>query len=287
MQLGLFCSSNRPHLWGDLIKTLSNNSVDWNLCMAGPNLPIEPLPGNVKYIQTNVKPAQCYFIAAHNVVGDYISHMGDDVILSPGCLDDMVNLIDGKMTISSPAFVPHGDIKNKKTENHYSLWDARGYLDGDTRSTSTNKMHWGTIIPLSFPLPFFSCMHRETFDSIGIDKNYVAMWWNLDMAFELISKGGKIIISDTSYSYDFRGSGASLCWIACDLFYYNDMWVDQAIIGGADKIVRTTRKEFIDPLIYNDTVLTVSQGKVYPPLSDKGEYTVPRRKKVKIIPRWV
>ena len=94
MQVGIYCSSNKPHLWDSLYQTLSQNNVDFNLCIAGPYPPIDELPGNVKYIQTNVKPAQCFFIAANNVKGDYITPMSDDIIFSPGFLDDMVRLID-------------------------------------------------------------------------------------------------------------------------------------------------------------------------------------------------
>ena len=287
MGIGLFCPSNRPHLWGDLIKTLSNNSVDWNLCIAGPYPPIEPLPGNVKYIQTNVKPAQCAFIAANNVEGDCIALTNDDLIFSPGCLDDMSKLLEEKgMIVASPFFMPGGDIKNVKQTDHYLFWDARGYPSGDSRATRENKIYAGTLLPLTFSMPLVGFIRKDTFNNIGIDKNFVGMWWPQDISMELVSKGGKVVVSKTSYCYDFRGGGDSLCRIACDLFYLDDMWVDQAIVGGADKKVRTTRKEPIDPLVYNDTVLTVSQGRVYPPLSKDGTFQYPRKKR-KITPEWM
>jgi len=287
MQIGVYCSSKRPYLWGGLYQTLTTNNVNFNLCIAGPNPPIEPLPGNMKYIQTNVKPAQCWFIAAQNTVGDYVMNIPDDMILSHGCLDDMTKLISGDMTISSPELIPHGNMINKKKENHYLMWDARGYVKGDPRDNYTNKRCTGTILPLLSPIPLLSFMRKETFNNIGIDKQYVAMWWNLDMSLELISRGGKIIISENSYGYEFRGGGdkGSLCQIPDDIFYYNDMWIDQAIIGGPDKKVRTTRKEPIDPLVYNETVLTVSQGRVYPPLSTIGTYDAGNGEQ--ITPRWI
>jgi len=277
MQVGVYCSSNRPQYWSGIIKMLSNNSVDWNLCIAGPNPPIEPLPGNVKWIQTNVKPAQCWFIAAHNTTGDYVMRINDDELLSPGCLDDMVKLIEGKKdTVVSPFFMPDGNIKNKNIRSHYSMWDARGYLDGDSRATKKNGKYFGIGVELNFPLPFADFIRRDNFNKTGIDKYFVGVWWNYDMCVEIVSKGGQIIISENSYGYDFRGGVPGLSQMGHDLLYMADMWIDQAIINGPDKKVRTVRKKPIEPLIYNDTVSTVSQGLVYPPPLEKGGiYEVP------------
>jgi len=259
MQVGIFCSSNKPHLWNNLYESLSHNNVDFNLCIAGPNPPIEPLPGNVKYIQTNVKPAQCWFIAAHNVVGDYIMYLPDDVVLSHGCLDDLVKLIDGKMTISSPNFMLFG-----KKVDHRILSDPRGYPSIDPRSTSPDKNIRKKFIMLDFPLPAGSMMYRETFDQLGgFDKHFVALSWDLDMAFELISRGGKIVISDIGLLEEIPGGKISVCRFAHDYYYLIDMWLDDN--NSNDKILNR-RKKPVDPLIYNNTVLTVSQGVKIPKL---------------------
>ena len=269
MQVGVFCSSNKPYLWENLYYMFSQTDVDFNLCIAGPNPPIEPLPGNVKYIQTNVKPAQCAFIAANNTNGDYVVNTNDDYFISPGLLDDLAKLVNmDKMTIASP-YINRGDFIYKK-ECHNNLWDIRGYPEGDSRATHENRRYAGTMIPLSFPLPFIPFMHRDTFNQIGIDKQHITDWWHIDIVMELVSRGGKSILSKTSYGYDFRSGKASICQIPCDLIYLDNMWIDEAIVNGEDKKLRTTRKKPIDPLIYNDTVLTVSQGKVHPPTLEGG-----------------
>ena len=292
MQVGIYCSSNKPHLWGSMYQTLSQNDIDFNLCIAGPNPPVETLPSNVKYIQTNVKPAQCYFIAAHNTTGDYIMHTPDDVIFSPEYLDDMVKLISvNKMDIVSPGRSTYSNISHKT--DFCQIWDARGYLEGDPRSNNTNRKYAGTMLPLNFSLPIMNFMHRETFNSVGIDKNFIGMWWTEDVSMELVSRGSRIIVSENSYSYDFRSGKTSLCQMPCDVLYFNDMWIDQAVINGPDKKVRSTRKQPIDPLIYNETVLTVSQGRVYPPpLENKGTYETELRTNMgnpirMIPPSWI
>ena len=278
MQVGLFCSSNKPHLWKGLIKTLSNNSVDWNLCIAGPNTPIEPLPGNVNFIQTNVKPAQCFFIASYNVKGDCIMQVGDDTTFSNGCLDNLVKLLDHKMTIVTPRV---GSNKSWRVPSfdHYALSDPRGYPSSDPRSTSKDKNIRAKIIALDFPRPAGSMMYRDTFNSIGIDKNYVAVQWDFDMSFELISRGGKVSLSETSIitmmSCIPGHHKTFLSRLLCDEFYFSDMWID-------GDTVRVNRKNTIDPLIYSKDVLKVSQGKKKPDLSQN-----PFRNKLeKTVSRW-
>ena len=229
MRIGVFCSSNKPHLWDSLYKTLSANDVDWSLCIAGPNPPIEPLPGNVKYIQTNVKPAQCFFIAEQNTTSDLVSMMSDDTLLSPGCLDNLSKIVNNKMIIASTKY-------------------ARGspYLFRQK----------GRYITLSFPFPTVATMHRETFDEVGIDKNYVAMFWDLDLAFELVLRGRKVVISDVSFSSDEKGVNR-LCKGFGDYGYLLDMWT-------CGKKVRDKRKELIDSFVYTPDILEVSQGRKNP-----------------------
>lgn len=262
MEVGVFCSSNKPYLWGNLYETLSATSVNFNLCIAGPYPPIEPLPGNVKYIQTNVKPAQCYFIAEQNTIGECIMMMADDVSLTPYCLDDLVGMMDGKMTIAS--------CKYSRTINldqaHYWFVDKRvPKIEGKWK-----------VITLDFPLPIGAMMYREIFDDIGIDKNYIAMNWNVDMYFNVVSNGGKIILSNKSVLSDLKISG--LCKVGGDYNYLTEMWFN------GDKF-RHKRKNPVSPLVYNDTVLTVSQGRVHPSVLEKREYKVGT--KSKIIPDWV
>ena len=241
MQVGVYCSSIRPYFWDNLYKMLSNNDVDFNLCIAGPYSSEKPLPSNVKYIQTNVKPPQCWFIAAQNTAGDYVMSIEDDSTHSPGSLDDLVKLVDGKMTLASPKYSRIIDCGG----SHYDF--------ADKRVGKVKKQR--KIITLDFPLPVNAMMHRDTFNDIGIDKNFIGVYWILDISFELVSRGGKIIISETSVISDFKTSG--LCKSGGDYEYLTDMWFD------GDE-VRSKRKQPIDPLVYGDDVLIVSQGRRHP-----------------------
>jgi len=243
MEIGIYCSSIRPHLWVDLYKTLSTNNANFNLCISGPYPPISTLPGNVKYIQTNVKPPQCNFIAANNTEGDYIFNVPDDITLNPGCLDNLLKTVRSeKNVITTP--------KYKGRESQYQLV---------TELACTRADNTAQFIPINFPIPVCTLMRRKDFDSIGIDKSFLATFWDQDMSFEFVSRGGKCILSENSFIKDIQGPETSTLGILAlnneDYFWrFVDMWTDNR------KTLRTKRKVPIDPLVYNDTVLTVSQG---------------------------
>ena len=188
MEIGVYCTSIRPNLWNDLFESLSKNDVDYNICMAGPCPPIAPLPGNVKYISTNVKPPQCCFIAANNTKGDYIVYVTDDGRLSPGCLDSLSNIIQKeKKAIVSPTYINAEDLSQLPIE----------WIDEKPSK----------FIQLDYPLQTFGLMRREDFNNTGIDKSFIGAWWCEDQALEFVSNGGKTMIDDKSTGTDIKSFG--------------------------------------------------------------------------------
>ena len=151
MEIGVYCTSIRPHLWNELHKSLSQNNVKFNLCITGPCPPIEPLPGNIKYISTNVKPPQCNFIAINNTTGDYVLSVTDDLRYSSGTLDNLADIIlKNPNVITCPIFKTIGN-----QEGHYFFIVERGWQ----RDDKTPK-----VIKLDFPLPAGALMRRKTFN---------------------------------------------------------------------------------------------------------------------------
>jgi len=242
MEIGIYCTSIRPHLWKGLHESLSQNNANFNLCIAGPCPPTKPLPTNAKYIYTNVKPAQCAFIAANNTKGDYITMMSDDARLSAGALDNLLKIIiTEQKTIVSSVWQILGSAKA-----HYSLVVEWGYQRSDNKVRTIN---------LNFPWPIAGLIRREDYDELGVDKNFIGGFWELDTIFEFVSRGGKIIIDENSI-FTEEGEHYHLGALSVSIGDYQkflDMWINK------DK-VRTERRVPIDSLIYNDTVLTVSQG---------------------------
>ena len=101
VQVSLHCTSNRPELWMALYNSLLSNTVNWELVITGPTTTHGYLPGNFKYIQTDVKPMQGQHIAALNCAGEIICICADDTILSPGCLDKVYSLYKSRNNYKS------------------------------------------------------------------------------------------------------------------------------------------------------------------------------------------
>jgi hypothetical protein len=215
--------------------------VDFNLCFAGPCPSDKPLPGNVKHILTNVKPPQCCLVAANNTKGDYIMLTADDHWYSDGCLDNLLKIITSKEKIvATPTY---------QRESQYKLVTDFGWMRQDQIDQ---------YILLPFPIPVSHLMRRDDFNNTGIDKNFIGVFWDQDMIFDLVSKGGQCIRSENSFTKDEQSQELShlgmLSFNNVDYFRFVDMWTDNR------KTLRSQRKVPIDPLIYNNTVLTTSQG---------------------------
>ena len=213
--------------------------------MVGPNPPDYELPKNLKYIQSNVKPAQCWFIASHNVEGDFICYIGDDAICDAGSLDSMVGTVKSSKNIMASVV--------SVDRNPY---DLPIYYAGVPR-----------IVKIKYPLPHVCVMYKQAFDDINIDRGFLSLRFTEDMALELISRGGQVVI-DKHHTYvevDIPPQQERLVSSAsgiCDYGYFLNMWLNP--ISDDVHEIRSIRAKPIEPFVYNDTVLTVSQGATYP-----------------------
>ena len=254
-KVGVFCSSNNPSMWPGLYMSLTHNKIDFNICVVGPTSPPTStsynLPPNFKYIQSNVKPVQCCFIAANNTEGDYIINVPDDARLSPGYLDKTYSVVNGQKNV----------VASGRYTAYLERWMLECFLIYSENLFGWNKKGEQYVIRMDSTIPVMPMIHRETFFDIGVDKNYIAAFWDIDIAFELKSRGGRsvlvedvfvdeIVISDNSLSYYSRDIG--------DYAFLTNLWfyADNGKIRQYDK-----RRIPIEPMEYNTDVLKVSQGK--------------------------
>jgi hypothetical protein len=86
-----FCASAlRPNHWEECYNSLAGNRLDdWELIFVGPNPPLKPLPSNFIYIQSNVKPAQCYEIAFRHAKGELLTWTADDATYPGNVVNDV------------------------------------------------------------------------------------------------------------------------------------------------------------------------------------------------------
>ena len=79
-KISLIASASRPENWSGLYESIGDNETSFELVFVGPNAPKEVLPDNFIYIKSNVKPAQCWEIAARHATGNLLMYVADDIV---------------------------------------------------------------------------------------------------------------------------------------------------------------------------------------------------------------
>jgi len=239
--VGIFCSSIKPHLWMGVYESLSNSKTLFEVCFVGPIAPQFDLPKNMKYISSNVKPAQCFYIGATRVFGEFLFNMPDDLCLyDQWSRDNKVPfldlMLDFYLKFKSQDIIVSAQYKYKKK--------------GRNPEYSTHEFEYDKNILL----PVGGLMHRSLWNSIGIDKNFVALYWAEDIAMELYSREGMVIINKNLITSSHEGGKLCQCENNHDRNLWKKMWLKDN--GTSLK----TRKCKIDPITETPNILTVSQG---------------------------
>jgi len=180
--ISLFGSAIRTHNWERLYSSLTKNSVSFELILVGPDVPDFPLPKNFHYIYSNVKPAQCFEIAARYATGDFIMHVGDELIFSDNALNEMFNLYEKNASEEL--------IVSSRLSRHNELLDM--------------KMHrFLDIVPDSPLIPFCALMSKKLWNRLGgIDRRFTALCWDADIAMRVLEIGGSILYADKAIVED-------------------------------------------------------------------------------------
>lgn len=206
-KIGIVASAFRPQNWMNLYKSIGDNQVDFELVFVGPNPPDYELPNNFRFIRSLVKPTQCFEIAFRNTSAELVMHIGDDLIFrTPSPLDRLYKMYkscNNDKIILSCRYMLNG--QEQPVIEHY-------YLCGDINSP---------IMPLA------GLMSRNLFNSIGgIDRNFIAVMWDLDIAMRVYALGGDVFFSDVFMDED-KGNGSRLCedFLWHDRGLLDDLWV--------------------------------------------------------------
>ena len=226
---------------GNWMSTYNNigkpSLVDLEFIFVGPNAPNYNLPKNFRFIQSAVKPTQCIEIAARNATGDFIMQISDD------CLFKTKHPIDKLYK----TFL--------RNESEKIIVSSRYLMDGVMIPLDSCRLINGD--PKSPLMPLALLMKRSLYNRLGgIDKNFIAILWDLDIAMRLYSIGGKVVMSRVLLNED-RGAaslGGSLCvdYYKIEMEYLHSLWVK----NGKTLLKRTSRFEPFN----NHNLLKFSQG---------------------------
>ncbi len=198
-EICIFAPANRPQNWMDLYKSIGENDVEFELVFVGPNQPNYRLPNNFRFISSPVKPAQCAEIALRNTTADLVMNFADDCMFKGSRpLDRLYETY-------------------KSYNNDKIILSCKYMLDGEDQSGCAYFSKSDSIegaYDKSTPLmPLCGLMSRNLLMSMGgIDKNFIAIMWDSDIAMRVHALGGDVILSDVFLEEDSdKAAGSELC----------------------------------------------------------------------------
>jgi hypothetical protein len=215
-----------------------NSSIPFEMVFVGPKEPDFILPDNFKYIKTDVKPVQCYEIGARNTSGELILYMMDDCIfMTP---DPLGKLYEQYVSYNLPKL----------------MLSCRFMTDGVDASYECHR--FSIKDPNSPIMPIGGLISRDIYMELGgADRNFVAVYWDLDLALRLYSIGGRVLLSEDVYINEVRAlcgniSTASEPYGKYDKKLLQDLWV------GLDGL-HFNRLQSFEPFL-DEGILEESQG---------------------------
>ena len=240
--ISVFLTSIRPHNWMKLYASCAQaTSSDFEVVITGPKDAAFTRPPNMRFVYTDVKPAQALEAAARNCRGDYVVQAVDDIEFTPGAFDLMLDVLKEPRTIATCVYWVHGvEHMISHTENIFGA--EGGYPNKATKNP---------------PAPI--CPMLRSLDwsmANGSDPIFGAQYAQDDLYFRLLAGGWRTVFVNGRVT---EASGGSDLWRTKgqnDLTTLRSLW-------------RTPDGEWTTELrkgsgMYNGlTILTQNQGRVW------------------------
>jgi hypothetical protein len=175
--ISLYGPAIRTQGWLQIYNILQDNEIPFEIVFVGPNEPDYILPDNFKYIKADVKPSQCMEIAARNSTGELLLNVVDDLeFVTTNALDKLYN-----------TYISYNESN--------LIVSCRYMMDGIDISNECHRFH--ATDPTSPIMPVSGLISKKLYSELGgIDRNFLALFSDLDIALRLYSIGGKVVLSD-------------------------------------------------------------------------------------------
>lgn len=192
----------------------STNNVNFEFVFCGPQSPNYTLPENFTHIKAEVKPVQCFEIAARNCKGKALLQVVDDIEFSSGAVDLMFEAYN---------------------QDPKHIMATCKYFEGD-RDLSDYQNFLGAIDATPWPqLPVCGLFDRELYHEIGgADIIFFGIMAELDIYMRLWKHGVKTVFVDGIIKEIITEHGL------CSRFWNTDRPIIKKIwqVGSNDVITR-------------------------------------------------
>ena len=175
IDISLFASAVRIKDWLTFYDSLKPNTINWEVVFCGNKKPDFELPENFKFIYANVKPAQCYEIAARACKGELLGWTCDDATYSmPGTEEkNLDNAYNFYKKLGQPKII----VAMRPIEDGRDIWYHHHFF-GKWRNT-----------PFMAPM---GLINREFFKELGgYDRNFISAQAENDIVMRAIEQGGR------------------------------------------------------------------------------------------------
>ena len=181
MNVSVFGSWARPRVWSRVFDNLAQNTINYEIVVAGPVLPSFALPLNVTFIHCDPDPgpAVCAQLASKRCRGETMLVFNDDYVLSPYALD-----------YAYDAYVRARDYKCM-----IHLIPGTGPLDNRIASVLDQ-----IVIPGSEHRWGFALWSRQVFLELGgFDRRCSVGAYEADFMLRVYSQGGRYVYASEAY----------------------------------------------------------------------------------------
>lgn len=215
-----------------------NNQTPFEMIFVGRTRPDFPLPDNFRHIYSTVKPPQCVEIASREAKGEYLFPISDDLIFATMYEEESAlgNLYEYALRLNDDT----------------ATISCRYELDGKV----LDHAHCFTLgNPFSPFVPICALMKTKTYRKLGgIDRRFVAIYWDIDLYMRFFEIGGKPFIAPNVFARDDSGKGSYL-WgrFEClDRPLLNSLWMTETKYSKT----RLAPVESFD----DENIFTITQG---------------------------
>ena len=271
VQVSIVASANRVTWWNRFYNSLTGNKVNWEVIFVGDTKPLFPMPDNFKWIEANVKPAQCYEIGFRAAKGELVHWSADDADYNARELVrhmglECPNSIDLAYQHYKECEKKYGDTKTvvamRPIEDGGDVYDFHHFFGG-----------WHHT-PVMAP---FGLINRDWFVRVlgGYDRNFVSGQSENDVVMRAIEAGGRVELCLDCFLYVHhrqvhprnaqtgQEENRFRQWYPTDREYLERCWV----VGGYGKYERNQQDTQISPVrlcpvesFFDDNITTITQG---------------------------
>jgi hypothetical protein len=216
--------------WDEFFGSIEETKIPYEVVFVGDKKPSKEY-NNLRFIYSEVKPAQCHQIAVLNSSGEYIHITADDAVYPKRYFDEVVPLLNERVVICSDTF-------------------ERGM-----------NCDWDTFRLGNFFMSPFAIFSRKLFDEVGgYDNRYVTGQFENDFCMMLHSRLVPFVHYDKRITVNHVASSKfSQCHDVGRIQLRKSWCTDEYSPSKPDGIFLLNRKDEHHPYVEKD-ILTVSQG---------------------------